>query len=41
MEEREGLKLNLPAASIHRGSVYKTSQTAGKGEHKIIDCEKN
>ena len=32
VEEEEGLKLHLPAASIHRGSVYKMSQAAGKGE---------
>lgn len=37
MEHREGLKLRLPAASIHRGSVYKMTK-AGKGKqfHELI-----
>ena len=34
VEEGEGLKLHLPAASIHRGSVYKMTQ-AGKGESRL------
>ena len=34
VEEGEGLKLHLPAASIHRGSVYKMTQTLGKGEQR-------
>ena len=32
VEEGEGIKLHLPAASIHRGSVYKMSQPARKGK---------
>ena len=36
IEEGEGLKLRLPAASIHKGSIYKMTQAAGKGEEQII-----
>lgn len=34
VEEEEGLRLHVPAASIHRGSVYKMTQASGKGEKK-------